>query len=906
MELDDQLANDLFQELAILRDRVDRLGAASIFRGGAGSGGSSRTTGGGVDLPVAVGGSGATYNSLADAIAGESSQSISAIPQAGTTAGVLIIDAALSQPANFYKDFFVVNLDPTPSNGLVCRSARVASSAGSTLTLDQPWDFVAESLIALVQTARVALVKDADGAAIPKDLELDLAGHRVRGGLDVTGGSFCWIRGGSGFVTNGLQKTNIGYLQVDDTSVSRRDATIYAVLLTTGSDLGRLVVNKCEFAGRVASRRGFIGYEQKYCTNFGVPNSTSADLPYTVVEALSGTITLSQLDVDVVGEFSGALVYAEGTATVASVGGGTTMFSFTMDITIPGGPPPLTSPLTPAYRRVAIFSVTGAATLTFTKPATCVGVQNVFVGSKNDWTRFAALPIQDEQNFITFLHADSFTGIVTMTLTFATSGSTINLATVTLDAHLVGLAAVVVTGSTMSGSVTLSGSEQLTFNTPTNCSCIALLAKVSGTISFGIVTVCRGSAFLVVIRNFAVQDTGAPSVTASGTYLGQNCTGLNPFNFANVTGASVSVGTWTVSGAVSEGRSSASTPSAGLATIAAGTAVVVLSAQLTHAWNNGGTFTFTAFVANIGAGSTFTVSSARIDITANVTGTFRLVSAGSGTGTFTISTPIINIRGALGGVTAVAGNIVTCTGGTVTLTGVAITLREMRFEAAFTEYNISAGATLNRPTSITYYHCVWESTFTDEAGAGTFAGTSTKLIHESVLRGLLTILGTAYTSVQAFDSKFTGVTATGTRPATYQFFRCSFSAADYDSLTPDIVETWFVLPSAAALTRGQLVELAGATVANQGVAAVNVGVVLDAVGGAAVQTIVVTKGRIFVDVAAGVVAGAALIVDAAGVPTQAITAATAAALVLGQTIGSALEATGATVAGEAYSEVNVR
>ena len=211
------------------------------------------------------------------------------------------------------------------------------------------------------------------------------------------------------------------------------------------------------------------------------------------------------------------------------------------------------------------------------------------------------------------------------------------------------------------------------------------------------------------------------------------------------------------------------------------------------------------------------------------------------------------------------------------------------------------------PSSLIFEGCNFESSLTDRTGAGTITwAAATLLFRNCHVEGLFTVTGTSFTTLQAFETEFKGgVTATGTRPTTYQFFRCSFGAAAYDSLKPDVVETWFVLPSAAALTRGQLVELAGATVANQGAVAVNAGVVLNAVAGAAVQTIVVTKGRIFVDVAAGVVAGDALKVDVA-VPTQAITAANAAALVLGQTIGAALEATGATVAGEAYSEVNIR
>jgi len=218
--------------------------------------------GGGGGLPV-TGGSGVQYASIAIAQASEAEIVTVDTTQAGTAPGTIVGSAALPAVDGALVDRWVVLTDPTPGNGLACRYARISVYVGATrtMTLDQPWDFGVGETYEIISPIRLALNQDlTEDAAFVKNVELDLGGHRLKGKIDQTVGSFCWIRGG-GYVTNGVQKTNIGVLRISDVSVSRRDGTIYAVLMTDGSNLGRTVLENCHFFGVVAGRRGRAGWE---------------------------------------------------------------------------------------------------------------------------------------------------------------------------------------------------------------------------------------------------------------------------------------------------------------------------------------------------------------------------------------------------------------------------------------------------------------------------------------------------------------------------------------------------------------------------------------------------------------------------------------------------------------------
>jgi hypothetical protein len=118
------------------------------------------------------------------------------------------------------------------------------------------------------------------------------------------------------------------------------------------------------------------------------------------------------------------------------------------------------------------------------------------------------------------------------------------------------------------------------------------------------------------------------------------------------------------------------------------------------------------------------------------------------------------------------------------------------------------------------------------------------------------------------------------------------------------MDDWVVRPAVGALAAGNVVTInaAGQAAAN-GAATVIEGISLAVVAGVGNPTISVRRGTIFVDSQAAVAAGDNCNADAAGVPTQQVTAAAAAA---GIRTGRALEAVGATRAGECYTVVDIR
>lgn len=185
----------------------------------------------GTVLEPVVGGSGTLYLSIAAAIAGELAipaqvdRITGVVPQAGTVAGSIVGPGTLSAVDEFYKDYYVVNTDTTPTNGLVSQWARVSAYVGATrtLTIDKPWDFAAESDFALVKVIRVALLKDvAEDVSSAVNFELDLAGHRLKGKIDCTAQEFHWLRGAGGYVTNGVEKSSFGLLKIDDCTETRK------------------------------------------------------------------------------------------------------------------------------------------------------------------------------------------------------------------------------------------------------------------------------------------------------------------------------------------------------------------------------------------------------------------------------------------------------------------------------------------------------------------------------------------------------------------------------------------------------------------------------------------------------------------------------------------------------------
>ena len=226
--------------------------------------------------------------------------------------------------------------------------------------------------------------------------------------------------------------------------------------------------------------------------------------------------------------------------------------------------------------------------------------------------------------------------------------------------------------------------------------------------------------------------------------------------------------------------------------------------------------------------------------------------------------------------------------------------------------SVVVGSSVTGPASITFSQTVFRSSLTDATGAGTitWAGSSMSF-KDCTLDGLFTFVGTRFSTVEGIETFFNGisggksVSASGTRPATYRFWACGFKAG-YMDLLPEVLRDWIVLPADVGLSAGNLVSInATNEVIAQTMTGILEGVLLGTVL-AADPAVVVRDGELFVDAAATVDNGDYMIVDAAGTPTQGLDVTLASALVLGQTVGRALEDDGITVAGKAYTSVHVR
>jgi len=811
---------------------------------------------------------------------------------AGTSPGIFRSAAIPVQPVNFYKDFWIVVVTAVPGNGLVCRYARVAAYDGiDMLTLDEPWDLTGET-IDIISPVRISLLADIqENIAFTKNVEFDLAGHRVQGSVDQTVGDFCWIRGGSGWITNGVQKTNIGVLKIDECDVSRRDGTIYAVLMTSGSNLGRTVLKGCHFHGVVAGRRSRAGWEIDGCRNDGTPEGTptNRNIPYRLFESVAGVaIVVTQADAQVSGEWSGAVFYSENSLT-----GPAAFMSIKLSISLP-----VSKTQTPAAAdpvKVYFFCAVDAAILTMTPAA--LGALAMTLEGNNGITPTAGYAL-----------------LVDFTGTFSVSN-----ANVTPDISSVGgfdIAHIHTVGTvTMSGSVTISGGL-VTYSAGSSWNFwrIRLESAVSGTILDGSVLFVSNCSSVFLIASTVAQASATLSVTISGDTRARDILNCGVFTLT----AAISAGTWTVSGSIIlDGVSFAGSPALiTLGALVSGGTFTVSSGIVTNVTGSsqvsGAAVIISGIAAHGGTGGTLTVSSAQIRLFSQ-NGIMRLASATGAGATVSVTAPIVDIRGAKILTVGATGLQVSATavGATASFTG-ALICEDMAFRG--TPVLLSAtvvGATVVGPSSITFEECVFESTLTDATGAGTitWAGATIRFRNCHV-EGLFTFVGTRFTTVEAFDTFFNGttgeesVTATGTRPATYRYWNCKFRAAHLD-LFPEIMDDWISVLAGGVLAAGQLAVISAAGTAVSTVAADTVeGVVLQAAG-AGTFAVLVRRGVMFVDSRAGglggTVAGDNGILDP-GTPVQQATV----AYVAGQRIGRALEATGTTRVGEAYTVVDLR
>lgn len=845
--------------------------------------------GGGADSPnePVVGGSGTQYLTIADAILGETETRVAGVvPQAGTGPGVLVGPGTLSAVDDFYKDWIVENTDTTPTNGLVSQWARVASYVGATrtMTLDKPWDFSTESTFLLVDPVRLTLKQDiTEDVIVNKCAIMDLGGNRVKGKIDVTASEFCWVRGANGFVTNGIQKADFGLLKVDKATVSRRDATIYALLMTNGSDLGRCELTDCEFMGRVAGRRGYSGWIIQNCRNYGVP-ATTISYPYALVESIAGVaIVLTALDVALDSQFSGSVVYSENSITGA-----------TGYVSILGSlrSPPDSINTNDGSRRIAFFSAIGGATLNVTLTSGRVLISPADVNASAELVSTGVI----EQ--LCFLEAINFTG--TCSVTMSTGGNVRCIVP-----NVSNGAAVEIAGTaTMSGSVTLAGTDTLNFSCGLGGGVIMLRmdSAVTGsiTISGGAVTMLGGSTALVVFAGNI--NAGAPTITISKGFTAQY--GSTAFRYFIYGAISITLGTFQFSGGIFQPGCvfTANTITLGTA-VSGGTWTVSGTIGITSLINGG---VAQIFCEHQGTGGTITISNSVSFIGLN-SGWGTIAQATGAGSTISITSTTVDLRGFTVSNTSIV-RAVTATS-SASVTG-AITFMYCTIGSGFNFLVATAvGGVAAGPSSLLFDHCSFGGTVTSESGSGTITWAAAALrFRHCHIEGLFTIVLTRFTTVEAFFTRFSGnssnksITASGTRPTTFRYWKCSF-AARYDDIQPEVLDVYDILPAQAALAQGQPVKVNAANQYQVCVAASVVdGIALAAAGGAGTIIIAIRQGRAYVTCKAATANGDNLVLDIV-TPTQANLAAAA---VVGQEIGTALEAVGAVVAGKCYSAINVR
>lgn len=828
-----------------------------------------------------IGGSGSIYATIAAAIAGEVDTVVSGlVPQAGTVAGVLVGPNTLSAVNDFYKDWFVVNMDTTPSNGLVCQFARVSSYVGAsrTMTLDKPWDFSTESTFALINPARITVVGDfTEDVMVNKDLVIDFGGNRLNGKINVTAATFCWVRGGGGYVTNGIQKSDYGIFKLDDCNVSRRDTELYALLLTEDSNLGRCEIKNCEFDGRVAARRGYMGWSVSYCRNIGVPSNTrTQNLPYTLVESIQGgaAVVISALDVSVVGEFGGAVVYSE-----SSVTGPAAFVSISLNIS------QASAVCTVNPFPASIFRAQGAGVLTLTAASGTINM----VGSGD-----TPIPISEHAAF-NLISTLNFTG--TVNINVSATGAQV----MTQSQHVTGIS--VQGSSDTTGSITLSGNTTYRVSEVIDFFLVNVESRMNGgSISYAASTSLIGgvTGFIAIA---ATQNAGAPTVTISGYIIAQNVQ-LQGALVQFIGSSAVSVGTWTVSGDLyiqSQGNNLLTVPSG----FSGGTITISSSVAYVSFWDAGISPSF-ALLDFAGTGGTATISGTLHVDAQHYPSVCRIAQATGTGGTATVSGSVsiydLSCEGEL--------NVVIATGnGATAVVSGAIAFFSCRFESdANLVRTTAAGRTVTGPSSMVFEDCIFLGEVGSQTGGGTITFSNASLTFKHCEIGARFVLvGTAFTTVEAFHTRFNGnvsnkaVLASGTRPTTYRYWKCSY-AARYDDLQPEDLQVYDVLPAQAALVQGQPVIVNAANQYQVCVATSIVdGVSLDAPSGAGSRTIAVRQGRVYVAAKAGTVNGDNLVLDLA-TPTQCAIG----GFTPSQNVGTALENVGATVANKCYAAVNVR
>lgn len=852
------------------------------------------------ELPQAVGGSGVQYSgTFAAALAAEAALAPAEVTftPASATAGTITGPGTLSAANDAYNGYEVVDMDAAPGNGLVGRRAKVLDYDGTTkvLTIDKPWNFTGEVDLVLTKKARVVVTKDIVGdISIDKSVEVEFGGHKVTGKIDIVPGGALVELTNIGGVTNGIQNSSRATIvMVDDKKIETRDGGIYSFINTNGVDYGRVIMEGCTFAGVIAGRRGYGGWEVYDCRTDGAPE-TDSNFAWRLFEAPTGiTLAVKNADFYLRSEFPGAIFYTEDTgvmtgATAAIYGRGA--------LSIPKRTfANSAEPLQPCLFSVSVAK--GAAQASMTAVASSRIRLHVADSHDPAFTVPGTLEGVCNTTLVNFTGTYNFTW-TSMAVQFFSSNSVLMISTL-------------VTGSvTCSGTVTLVGVGLNIISSNTTAYQLFLAGKISSNISDNGSIVCVGVLNTFARIRFNVnQDAGTPSFTFNGsaTVVGTG-SGLITWSF-NAGIAISGLGTVTCSGAMN-GRGLTTWSNSVSNVVTVGIFVTSSDMQLEFQFGNGTSLNMctssctTATVTN-------TLSSSGINIT--IDGMLQgLTLAGNndvaGAQAYCTATTI-RIHG---GMCAATFNMVRAGGGTGALVKCTGTIYWDGI-TFFGGMNMSscdvAGNTAEMPVAMEFIKCHFKDDvkFTSSA-VGTTTWSAASMIFKNCFFDVgadlyLPTVAQHFTTLEWYDCTFLGDIYEGAgiaRPTTYRFWQCNIKGTlSNNGQYPDIIKKYQRGSAAGSITRGQLIMRDPADNTLKAVTAGNrvVGVALDTQSGGTLT--VIEDGRVPVKAKVGVTAFRYISQDIALIDQVDVLSSHANVLKIGQTIA----AEGAVSAGVTYTEL---
>lgn len=862
-------------------------------------------------IPSVIGSSGATYNTINEAITGEASQGDTvsfAVVSGGV--GTVTGPGTLSAIDNFYKNYWLVNTG-TPTNGMQSMHAKVVSYNGTTKTfiLDSPFNWVGEVNVTITKTIKISLLNSITEDVVLNSIhgvELNLSGCTITGSISVASGVFIWIR--TGYVSDGIIKSNNGTIILDALTVSRSESSIYSFLINQSSTISRAVLRKCDFRGRVSARVIRMAWEIHYCRNQGVVDSQGNDLPYVMCESTGGLVLNPlQLSVQVTSEFSGSIFYADIASTISTVGiylSVQGLFSLSKDFANP-------TQNASFQRDISIWRAHSSGVIACT----------VIPGEVDiNYEGYGVINTVDPEASFSVIQAHELTGSISVV--YNNSGT--NAGFRFLGNNLIqSLAIIVVTGAaTTTGNISMTGNLLLTLaNVVGDLRCVRLDAQTTSTITLSnpISYITNGTNTFGFLYNDAVQNVGAPVVNISSSFSSTGGTVLGIVNLGTLTTLNFTLSGAVTANNVGDFQFMDTSLSGG----------IFQATGVVNVYRTGATSaTTTAIARNNGTAGTISVTNT-VSIVGGRSIAFTLVrSQGNGvtcqiTGNVRIS--YLYMDGGVGLVQAFG------TGSVARVTG-QVKLVKCSFvnEVSVVQGN-TATSSVTGPSSLVIDNC----SFIDETSAVPGAGTSLSLVGRANL-GPITWTNP---TIEVFNTTFDGQVfltpapisqialleftscffsgnqssnpgiaptksidaSTATRPLIYRFWACHFRSR-YNDLLPEVIYDWTIRPPEIALVDGQLATINSSANATDPVAAsILEGVNLSLIASIANDpSILVRRGEIFVNTSLIVATGDNLILDAA-IPVQA----TVGASVIGQRVGRALENSGTSFAGKTYTAVNL-